>query len=269
MVYLIHRLSISILRAELGGFQTLQERLFWGNLIFPHPKSSPHTLMTIINDKWCAEDDEALYTTPLKFRFECYLMRVWLKGFNFYFQASPLAAFYPPKMRFPPRGLRLTSSCFSYTCELELTCNFEAAHHFLKYMSLFLPSMQASFFYICKKRERILALWGGLILDGVLNRPCAAQFHLWVERAPCWTCDFFFPPPFMGVEVIFCGVLGSVKSPPSIRRLCFNQTHFHVWLLGFSLEILSATLTKFRLILSKVVFIEGWADESNLVLMFN
>lgn len=61
----------------------------------------------------------------------------------------------------------------------------------------------------------------------------------------------------MGVEIIFCGVLGSVKSPPPIGRLSFNQTHFHVWLLGFSLETLSATLTKFRLILSKVVFMEG------------
>lgn len=44
----------------------LHEHLFLGNLIFPHAKSSPHTMMTIINDKWCDEDDGTLYTTPLK-----------------------------------------------------------------------------------------------------------------------------------------------------------------------------------------------------------
>ena len=40
------------------------------------------------------------------------------------------------------------------------------------------------FFYLCP----ILSLWVGLIFRGVLRCHC---LHLWVERAPCWTCIYF------------------------------------------------------------------------------
>lgn len=113
--------------------------------------------------------------------------------------SSALAAFYPPKMRFPPRSLQLTSPCFSYTCEPELTCNFEAAR-FLKYISFFLPSMQASFFYLCKKkreRKNFSCVSGSNFRWGSESTLCSSvSFVSW--KSPLLDVWFLFPSAFYG-----------------------------------------------------------------------
>lgn len=127
---------------------------------------------------------------------------------------------------------------FSFSSSLSMQDWLLSFHLFLLFL-----------FCVCVRRESNFR-W-------VLNRKaCAAQFHLWVERAPCWMFRFF-----PRLQCFYCDKHLGVKS-----SLPFKPSHFRTN--GFSSKTCFCTLDQMQTNLKIRLIVQRGSEESNLCFKF-